>query len=276
MLETRRTGRSRTTRGTARRSHDHFRPMLRITRRAALCAATALGAAATTVPQLARAQEGGPPDPQLPSLCDALTGNLVRNCGFETGDFREWFATNEPFLAVFPNYAHTGAYGAGSGAIEGKTPGRDVIRQTLVTQPGQTYQITFYARNLGRDGSDSNNRLQFLFGGVGFLDQDDHKRYRAGVHLRSNRDRRKHRDRVPELQHAPVHGAGRRERDRRGSRPPSSPNRPRLRSSPPASWAPRSPDGGRHRVAATAATPCEPAAATKHALTHASKQPCNS
>ena len=37
-----------------------------------------------------------------PSICDAVVGNLVKNCGFETGDFPPWTATPAESLSLVP------------------------------------------------------------------------------------------------------------------------------------------------------------------------------
>ena len=35
-------------------------------------------------------------NPDIPSICDAVAGNMVKNCGFETGNFSAWTVTREP------------------------------------------------------------------------------------------------------------------------------------------------------------------------------------
>ncbi len=58
---------------------------------------------------------------QIPSICDGTPGNLVANCGFETGSFSSWSHTgNLGFTGVSPypsNYVNSGLFGAQLGPI---------------------------------------------------------------------------------------------------------------------------------------------------------------
>src|SRR5438128_2226125 len=77
------------------------------------------------------------------SACDAIAGNLVDNCGFETGDFTDWTATPAPVGSHFGVnffYAHTGVEGAFFMASDGFP---DSIAQSIPTLPGGTYTVTF-------------------------------------------------------------------------------------------------------------------------------------
>jgi hypothetical protein len=79
------------------------------------------------------------------SICDAVAGNLVTNCGFETGDFTGWIVSgNDGNTLVagggFDEGPNSGTFFAALGTI-----GADVgLSQNLVTIPGQTYGISFY------------------------------------------------------------------------------------------------------------------------------------
>jgi len=91
-----------------------------------------------------------------PSLCDAVVGNLVMNCGFETGDFTDWSVTNGAFTFVSANNnfsivgptgsANSGGFFAALGTV-GANAG---ISQTISDDPGQTYTFSFY---YGTDGA---------------------------------------------------------------------------------------------------------------------------
>ena len=109
----------------------------------------------------AQAQQKMPPPnrslgPLAPSACDAVAGNLVVNCGFETGDFTGWnvsgFDTNHVFAS---GNLHTGAFAASLESVGGL--GR--ISQTLATTPGQIYTLSFFFQNGG-----SPNNFQVSFG----------------------------------------------------------------------------------------------------------------
>ncbi len=96
------------------------------------------------------------PAPDPPSLCDSIAGNLVMNCGFETGDFTDWTRSgNLGFTGVTNGSveglsAHSGSYFAFLGPI-----GSDgFISQTLATTAGATYQLQWF---LGSDGGTPND-----------------------------------------------------------------------------------------------------------------------
>jgi hypothetical protein len=90
----------------------------------------------------------------IPSICDAVTGNLVANCGFETGDFTNWNVANG-FTMISGNgnlslvgptgNANSGDYFAALGAFGSNGD----ISQTITDAPGQTYTFSFY---YGTDG----------------------------------------------------------------------------------------------------------------------------
>ena len=86
-----------------------------------------------------------------PSFCDAIAGNLVANCGFETGDFTGWTIGGNA-LNPGGNYygvdffdANSGLYGAYMSqdfVDAGTTP--VTLSQTLATSVGQKYTVTFF------------------------------------------------------------------------------------------------------------------------------------
>ena len=92
------------------------------------------------------------------SICGAVTGNLVANCGFESGDFTSWTIsgiTDDPVSFGIPTYygvdtgdANSGNYGAYmSQDYNDDGPGTVNLSQTLATSVGSTYDITYYLEN---------------------------------------------------------------------------------------------------------------------------------
>jgi hypothetical protein len=84
------------------------------------------------------------------SVCDAVRGNIVANCGFETGDFSGWTISGNT-ANPGGNYngadafdAHSGNYGAymSQDFFVGTTPVD--LSQTLTTVAGGQYQVTFW------------------------------------------------------------------------------------------------------------------------------------
>jgi hypothetical protein len=103
----------------------------------------------------------GPPPPDPPSLCDSIPGNLVANCGFETGDFTDWtLSGNGSFTGVTGGiYAHTGNFGAFLGPV-----GSDgYLTQNVATTSGNAYTLQFWLLN---EGGTPNNFDVSLNGGA--------------------------------------------------------------------------------------------------------------
>jgi hypothetical protein len=86
-----------------------------------------------------------------PSICDTDTGNLVANCGFETGDFTSWASSgwnvDTEFNGVTANsgtfYAWTGC-GEDSCIAPDSDPDGAWFYQDLATTVGGTYDLTFF------------------------------------------------------------------------------------------------------------------------------------
>ena len=75
-----------------------------------------------------------------------VAGNLVVNCGFETGTFSGWTNSgNTGFTGVDGGSAHSGSFGAFFGPVGSL----GFITQNLVTMPGATYNLSFWLRNDG-------------------------------------------------------------------------------------------------------------------------------
>jgi len=87
------------------------------------------------------------------SICDAVSGNLVVNCGFETGDFTGWsFTGNTGFSGVTSSvtYVNSGTYGAYLGPV-----GSDGFLSQNVGAAGVTsYAVSFYLYNDGGSPND--------------------------------------------------------------------------------------------------------------------------
>jgi len=83
------------------------------------------------------------------SICDAIAGNLVQNCGFETGGFTDWTHTGTwdyTDVTSNPSYVNSGTYAAQIGPYVDE--GLSSISQVLSTSPG-TYDLTFYLMHGG-------------------------------------------------------------------------------------------------------------------------------
>lgn len=100
-----------------------------------------------------------------PIPCSSVTGNMVSNCGFETGDFTGWTeGGNTGFTSVAGSAngidqitdAHltydpnTGSWQAQMGPL-----GSDgTLSQTFATTPGEFYAVTFYMASEGGSPTD--------------------------------------------------------------------------------------------------------------------------
>jgi PEP-CTERM motif len=113
------------------------------------------------------------------SICDAIAGNLVANCGFETGDFTSWtLAGNDvpgeagnlygvegtdPFPlpgGTAPNSGNFQAFFADLAANP------TTLSQTISTVAGGEYSVSFYlAQQLVGPGT-VNNAVSVAFGGT--------------------------------------------------------------------------------------------------------------
>lgn len=108
-----------------------------------VCAIAAAGLAFAAMPKGALAG---------PAPC-GVSGNIVLNCGFETGGFTDWTQSgNLGFTTVSTNpfFVHSGIFGAQVGPI-----GSDgFLSQTLATTAGTTYRISLWYDPSGQTPSD--------------------------------------------------------------------------------------------------------------------------
>jgi len=113
----------------------------------------ALGLALGVLAPMAFADKIDPtptPGTDPPSICDGISGNLVANCGFETGTFADWtLGSNTSYFGVSGEYAHSGNYGAYLGAVVASFSGGNQLSQALTTTAGDDYTLTYWLENIG-------------------------------------------------------------------------------------------------------------------------------
>ena len=120
---------------------------------------------ALSCPALAGNDRGGKLPPQgtsikgcPPSECDCVDGNLVANCGFETGDFTDWTLSGDQSFTGVALGGHSGCYGAYFGP-----PNLGFAAQDLPTAAGEYYDLSFWLSNLGIG---TPNALRVLWNGA--------------------------------------------------------------------------------------------------------------
>lgn len=80
--------------------------------------------------------------------CSSVSGNIVTNCGFETGDFGPaWQGTVLSDPLGFPGVDQFDPFSGDSEAFFGPTLQNDTLFQTLTTVAGTTYTIQFALDN---------------------------------------------------------------------------------------------------------------------------------
>jgi PEP-CTERM motif len=93
----------------------------------------------------------GPALPDPPSICGAIAGNLVANCGFETGDFTDWTITGDSFFVTVEPSGNNG-YPAHSGnffALLGPVGTDSFLSQSLATVAGHSYTLQWFVSSDG-------------------------------------------------------------------------------------------------------------------------------
>jgi len=78
-----------------------------------------------------------------PSECTEVSGNLVENCGWETGCWLGWYANTYVIDVGTDEVAHSGVYG---GIVHAHND-IEYIGQSLSTVVGQAYTLSFWVRN---------------------------------------------------------------------------------------------------------------------------------
>lgn len=110
------------------------------------------------------------PDRDIPSQCDMVVGNLVVNCGFETGAFAPWAQSGDlSFTNVDTFSAHSGNFGDDTGPVGGL----GFIAQNLPTTAGATYNLSFWLANTGGPA----NRFTVSWGGTVIYDVSDQQAF---------------------------------------------------------------------------------------------------
>jgi hypothetical protein len=104
------------------------------------------------------------------SICDSTSGNIVTNCGFESGSFSGWSVTGNLYGGIDGNYVgvdngnpNSGNYESYFGAPSeyGQMNSGDkygpvtTLSQTLPVLPAEYYEISFYLDNNGCSVSDN-------------------------------------------------------------------------------------------------------------------------
>jgi hypothetical protein len=95
------------------------------------------------------------PDP--PSICDSIAGNLLQNCGFETGDFSGWIQSgNTDSTYVVGNFDGFLPNSGTEFAAMGPAGSDGFLSQTLATTPSAFYTIAWYLASDGQTPNDFN------------------------------------------------------------------------------------------------------------------------
>ena len=117
------------------------------------------------------------------SVCDGVAGNLVANCGFETGDFTSWTLSGNDVPGEAGNL-----YGVeGQDLVDGISPNSGSyqaffatldsnatkLSQDITTTAGDLYTITFWVAQDTASSSEYGNELLASFGGTSLVDDSD-------------------------------------------------------------------------------------------------------
>ena len=99
--------------------------------------------------------------------CSSVAGNLVANCGFETGDFTGWSGT--VLTDLFSGVDNLDPFSGNDEAFLGNEGGNDTLFQTLNTVAGQAYTISFALNNDADPSPGFPNDFSAAFGSTGLV-----------------------------------------------------------------------------------------------------------
>ncbi len=80
------------------------------------------------------------PAQAAPSVCDAIAGNLVTNCGFETSDTTGWVDSGNFVASNFDTGQNSGDYSLQFGCVNGYC----TTSQDIATTAGGIYAFSFF------------------------------------------------------------------------------------------------------------------------------------
>ena len=111
--------------------------------------------------------------------CGLIAGNLVANCGFETGSFSGWTLSGndvpgqqdtlygvegtDPFDGISPN---SGSFQAFFADV---IPNDTTLQQTIATVPGGVYTVSWYLAQDTTPSAEYSNEFSASFGGVSLV-----------------------------------------------------------------------------------------------------------
>jgi hypothetical protein len=128
--------------------------------KAAAVALIALGAIA--VPGAIRAD----------GVCTGISGNLVQNCNFATGEFTGWTVTPASHGSHDGVWNSGGPFSDGHAGFEAGDDQYDTISQMLATSAGESYTLIFWLDDTMGDGPYNDADFQALWDGASLLNQN--------------------------------------------------------------------------------------------------------
>ena len=103
--------------------------------------------------------------------CNGVSGNLITNCGFETGDFTGWSGTAP--ADTFDNFVNNATpYEGTYDALLGP-PTPETLSQTFLTTPGEQYTVEFALMSDGDYIPGNPNSFEADFGSTVLFSESD-------------------------------------------------------------------------------------------------------